>query len=843
VFNSILREPSFFVSCLLVAVSPSALTNARGANDPLDIDLKTAVARGDLHYSSPTTRSEEGMPLGNGRMGSLVWTTPSALKFQINRCDVFGVDSTSVSFPQADTDYASGCGYVDIHLASAGPDVFAGPAFHQRLSLYDGTMTATGAGVSVRALAWNARDVIALEIDDQRVAPEPINIDLRMLRYATRYFNAMNAQLARNHAVIVQTANHYATSQLHIREGAILLTQRFVEQAFFDSSAIAIAVAGRESKPRFLNETTVQLSAAAARGKFTVLIASAATFDRAQDVGELALRELTAAKEKAGFDVLAAENERWWHDFWTRGYVAMHSADGQADFVGGNYLSFLYLMAASSRGAYPPRFGGMLWYTNGDMRRWGSQYWHANTDAYYRDLMPSGHLALMDPFFALYFGMHDTCALAARQQWGTEGIYIPEVTFFNGPEPIPEALVSEFQDLFLARKPYAQASREFLAYVQTKNCLTARYNFLNFGSYVNGVYVAPDKGAGIFGHCTHFLSGAAGVASMFWQRYEFTGDRAFLRDRAYPMIKGVAEFYAHFPNLKKEADGKFHIYHVNRIESDWDSQDTPSELGAMRTIFPLALQASQLLGVDEALRPRWQDIAENLAAPLRSKNRRGSVGGIRSADSAQRASVVESARVRRNGQHCGTRGPLARHACLRQFRRPRRRRDRAARRRARAEAAFSRLQHDRRLHRPGRRWRRADFPQPAPLARRSRRDRCRAPWRTRLRHSPVAAHEHGQRDAHRLDDRSVSRLAEGLGRDLPAARARRNEGHRRSGKWKNHRRETRADAARHDQPQESLGTGAGENFARGERGNARRRDADNRCQARGNDSADSRMNH
>jgi hypothetical protein len=587
-------------------------------------DFRTAISRGDLDYTFPATRSEEGMPIGNGRMGSLVWTTPSAIKFQINRCDVFAEDSSSVSFPHQDDDYASDCGYVDINLASAGPDVFTNDGFNQHLGIYDGLMTAKGTGVKARVLAWNAHDVMAVEIDDQRKTPEPINIDLRMLRTMQLYFNEMNWQLTRNHAVIFRTANHYATSQLQIRDGAIVLTQRFMEKDFFDSSAVAIAVVGRESRLRFLNESTAQLSAPASTGKFTILISSAATFDRNQDVGDLALKELSAAKAKASFDTLASENAQWWHDFWSRGYVTMYSPDGQADFVGGNYLYFLYLMASSSRGDYPPRFGGMLWYTNGDMRRWGSQYWHANTDAYYRDLMPSGHLDLMDPFFSLYFGMYDACALAAQQQWDTKGIYIPEVTFFNGPDVIPDNLVQEFQDLFLVRKPYSQASNEFLAYVQTKNCLNSRYNFLSFGSYVNGVYVQPTKGAGIFGHCTHFLSGASGIASQFWQRYEFTGDKQFLRDKAYPMIKGVAEFYANFPNLKKEsADGKYHIYHVNRIESDWDSQDTRSELDAMHTIFPMAIRASQLLGVDEPLRPKWQDIADHLASPAPGSGNRG----------------------------------------------------------------------------------------------------------------------------------------------------------------------------------------------------------------------------
>src|SRR5689334_18615328 len=90
----------------------------------ININQRNLVSRGDLDYTSPSVRSEEGMPVGNGRMGSLVWTTPSALKFQINRTDVFAEDARSVSFPEADSDYASGCVYVDINLASSRPDVF-----------------------------------------------------------------------------------------------------------------------------------------------------------------------------------------------------------------------------------------------------------------------------------------------------------------------------------------------------------------------------------------------------------------------------------------------------------------------------------------------------------------------------------------------------------------------------------------------------------------------------------------------------------------------------------------------------------------------------------------------
>jgi len=590
-------------------------------------DPRATISRADLDYLQPAARSEEGMPVGNGRMGSLVWTAPSALKFQINRVDVFAMHASSVSFPRADSDYAAGCGYVDLNLSSAGDDVFSGETFHQHLSVYDGLMAAQGKGVTARVIAWPARDVLAIEIDDQRAQPEPVNVDLRMLRYESQFIPGKNFALTQEHAVEVHTAEHTARSRLDIRDGRILLSQQFSERDFYDSSAVAIGALGRSARARYLNESTVQLSVAAARGKFTLLISSAATFDAKQDVGALALAEMDAAVPRA-FDGLLADTVAWWRDFWGRGHVTLHSTDGQADFVGENYNYFLYLMGASSRGKYPPRFGGLLWRTTGDLSRWGSQYWWANTSAYYRNLMPAGRLDLMDPMFDLYSGMRESCAVAARQQWGSQGHWIPEIVFFDGLEKLPDDIATELQDLMLVRKPYEQRSAAFQAFAEVRNRHHARWNFQADGEWVNGHYVVPTKGHGIFGHCTHILGPGTRIADLFWQRYQYTMDEAWLRDRAYPMIKGMAEFYRNFPNFRKEADGKYHIRNINNGEShtEWGSSDSPYETYCMNLIFPLAIRASEILGVDADLRPQWQEIKANLVR-LPPGRGTGSMGG------------------------------------------------------------------------------------------------------------------------------------------------------------------------------------------------------------------------
>ncbi len=606
------------VSGLAAGVDPSQAAPASsapglaGVSTILKTDPRRLVSRADLTYETPVSRSEEGMPVGNGRMGSLVWTSPSALKFQINRVDVYPVSCTTNSFPVRHTDYASTCGAVDIDFVDFGEDVFAGPAFRQHLSVYDALMTAAGQGVTARVLAWHERDVMAVEIDDRRNTAGPINIDLRMLRYGVEYHQGQNWELTSKHTVMVRTRSHTAASRLDIRDGRIVLSQEFREGDHYDASAVVIGVVGRKAKAKYVSDSTVRLSAAPGQGRFTVLIASAASFDPKQDVAALALKELDAAAAK-GFEGLLAANQSWWQEFWRRGFVHLTSADGVADYVEQHYTYFLYVMGSTSRGAYPPRFGGMLWFTNGDMRTWGAQHWWANTSHYYNGFEPANRLELMDPVFAMYSGMYDSCALAARQQWGSQGIWIPETVFFDGVEKLPDDIAAEMRELYLTRKPWEQRSLKFMELAATKNGQSSRWNFQANGKWVEGRYVSPDKGAGPFGHVSHIMATTAKIAFLFWLRYQYTNDQAWLRDRAYPMLRGAVEFYRNFPNLRKEADGKYHIYHVNNHEPVWDAQDTHEEMSAMHGITPVLLRASEILGVDADMRPVWREFLENLA--------------------------------------------------------------------------------------------------------------------------------------------------------------------------------------------------------------------------------------
>ncbi|HEX5554185.1 MAG TPA: DUF5703 domain-containing protein [Chitinophagaceae bacterium] len=562
-------------------------------NALLGINDSSLVSRADLIYHQPVTRSEAGLPVGNGRMGSLVWTSPSALRLQINRVDIFGNNSASNNFYQRNTDYCGGAGFVDVDF---GREVFTGKDFGQKLSCYDGLVTVEGKEVKAQVLTWNKQDVMAIRVDDKRTGARYVNIDLRMLRDP-----------------VAHRGNHSGVSKISVRHHHIVLTQQFKEDNYYCGSAVVIGVKGREVKAELADESTVRLMVAPGEHPFSIYIASAASFNSGENVADSAAKKLETA-ENEGYEKLLASNKTWWHQFWSKGFIQLHSADGVADDVEKNYTYYLYVMASSSRGKYPVKFNGMLWSTGGDTRQWGGLYWGANQSCLYNALFTSGRLSLMKPMFDMYSGMYDHLKLAARQEWGSKGVYIPETVGFDGPPKLPDSIAREMQALYLVQKSWDKRSSAFKHYAYTKLPYLSRWNWKKDGGWQDGRWKVLTKNNSTFGHTSHILSRGAKIAYQYWLRYEYTMDTAWLRKYAYPMIKGIAEFYRNFPNVKKERDGKYHIYHINDNESVWGGQNTVEEISSMRGIFPVAIKASEILKVDAAMRPVWQEFLDHLSS-------------------------------------------------------------------------------------------------------------------------------------------------------------------------------------------------------------------------------------
>jgi hypothetical protein len=568
---------------------------------PIPVDYGVMAASADLTYDTPASRSEEGMPVGNGVMGSLIWTNPSTLSFQINRVDVFANDANSNNFYEPHTDYCGGIAFVDIEFPGY-KKVFSESSFKQTLSCHRAMVCTEGKQVKTTVFAWSDQDVIAIKIEDERDIPLPVVIHLKTLRPA-----------------IVKKGDHSAASTLERKtENRIALTEIFREKDFTCKAALAVTVDGADAESWKINDEEMVLTVKEGSKSFFVLISSAASFDRDTDIAGEAIATLDSALS-IGYDAMLASHTAWWKSFWERSYVRLHSQDGIADNVMSHYYYFMYVMGASSRGEYAPKFNGMLWNTGGDTREWGNLYWGANQSCYYNGLFPANRSELMNPYFKMYTRMLPSLAKAAEQQWGSKGIYIPETVGFDGLPELSEDLATEMRELYLLQKPWNERSQKFTEYAHTKMPFNSRWNWKGNDGWKDGLWHTSDKKKGPFGQVTHIFSRGAKIAYQYWMQYEYSQDQKWLEEQAYPIVKGMAEFYRNFPHFKKEADGKYHIRHINDNESIWDGHNTVEEISSMMGILPIAIKASEILNTDNALRRQWKEILDNLSPlPLSS---------------------------------------------------------------------------------------------------------------------------------------------------------------------------------------------------------------------------------
>lgn len=553
---------------------------------PGTVNQRTDVSRSDLVYDKPAATPDAGQPIGNGRMGTMVWTSPNAIHMQIHRVDVFAVNANHQGRPGqigSTTDYCGGIASVVIQVGGEPFDAGKGN-FRQQLSLENAECTIETADIVARMFVSASSDVLVLEMDDRRDSPQPLQIAVSMLREPE-----------------VRAGENIASAHFAENPRQIVLHQRFRERDFHNASAIVVglpesdAAANDAVRIDSTSATTRTLILPPAQGKRVILISSAASWQAADDPSAKAESLFEKAASQSVTELRKA-HQKWWRDFWSRTFVELSSDDGHAQRAQRWRDLHLYHMASSSRGELPPKWNGSLFVTSGDQRRWGSQYWVWTTEMLYFPLLAADAIDLTQPFFNMYVKQLPNCERAAKQRWGISGAYFPETTAFDGPAVLPDDVAAEFQDVLLGRKPHTELSPR-------------AKDLCQFDSQLNVVTQPPDRGR--FSWISHVASSGSELAIHAWWRYRYTGDQEWLRTHAYPLLRGTVEFYRHL--VRKEADGRYHLSGTNAHEDFWGVKDSIMDLAAIRGTAPLAIRAAAILDVDPDLRGRWNELLENLA--------------------------------------------------------------------------------------------------------------------------------------------------------------------------------------------------------------------------------------
>jgi hypothetical protein len=384
-----------------------------------------------------------GFPLGNGRLGAIVWFEPNAIVWQMNRCDLFD-DVPGDQFQNWNADEEDRvaalrhAGQVRIEFSLPLFDRFYLRDCHGELDLSTGTaslsVTSEYGSVSFQALVDYDSDTMLFRAETDLAEADAPRVVLE--RRGSRTFSHWYALVRREPGL------------------GLLPTETQLED---DAFGLVVELSGREfafgghvSPPATYervnaNAVKAQLPSAQ-RHAFEGAVGCTAPL-AADSWGEL-----KASLAASDWEQAAASTAARWRGFWEKLYV-----DYGDEYLNSLYHLALYALNASQRGSYPGRFINGLWSWNRDAQPWNF-FFHWNQQQVYWSVAAAGHPELCEGYLALRTAGLPHAVRDAEKHFGLLGAaMVSDVTDKAGRNS-----VAELEN----HTPVAQIALDFYRYYQ-----------------------------------------------------------------------------------------------------------------------------------------------------------------------------------------------------------------------------------------------------------------------------------------------------------------------------------------------------------------------------------------
>lgn len=259
-------------------------------------------------------------------------------------------------------------------------------------------------------------------------------------------------------------------------------------------------------------------------------------------------KQLLDDVETYGVEKMREEKNDWYKRFWSNSFVKLGD-----DYLENIYYLRRYLMATGSQGEFPVAFNGGLWRWNRDVLNWVTPH-HWNTQQQYWGLCAQNDCQLMMPYLNTYFKMIPYGEELAKEKGASnDALLITEAHCFTGEQI-------------------------------SKNTSYLKNNF----------------------------TPASQIASLFWDYYTFTGDKTFLKNKAYVFMKKASHFY--LDKLEWDTEKKEYFLKASLYESAPIAyvKNPISDRNCIEQLFRNCIEAAKILNVDKEEIKKWNYVLDHL---------------------------------------------------------------------------------------------------------------------------------------------------------------------------------------------------------------------------------------
>ena len=507
-----------------------------------------------LKFTETIKRWDEAIPLGNGRIGSLIWGEPSALRFSLDRTDIWDL-STPLNTEKEEFTYQ----YL-VQLAKEGKtkeirELFDAPYNYP-------TPTKLPAGKLI--FHFHGIENIISELD---LETAEARLELRGKEQRSYLYAVCHAESKTGMIKILGDTKFYSVELESPKFGS----EKEKEEINYNPDAREISQGGLEK----LHYPSVVYGKEKGEPSFSWFIQKVDdSFSYGIVVGTRTLQDETlifyrivTSKDGAywledaksqiraelmeGYEICIKSHKMWWQSYWEKSSISIPDTFFEKQWYLTNYL----FASCSRKGSYPMPLQGVWTADDGNLPPWKGDYHHdLNTQLSYTHFYKANHLEEGESFLDFLWNSKEAASQFAKKFYQTEGICLPGVMTIDG-QPLggwPMYSLSPTHQIWLCQ---------------------------SFELY-----------------------------------YRYTGDIKFLEEKAWVYFRETAQCITSL--LEEKEDGYYYLpvssspeIHDDEVEA-WVTPNSNYDLALLRYLYKTLVQFSEILQNGE--QEKWEKILQKL---------------------------------------------------------------------------------------------------------------------------------------------------------------------------------------------------------------------------------------
>lgn len=389
-----------------------------------DIKWPGRVSQYDLVYQSPPIDPLQGIPLGSGDVGALLWCEDSKIIVAVNKSDLWddAAPGRFHNWSKEEEDRSTTLRHACRIIIDLKFPVFSTlylTDFNGRLNLADASLALSAASPfgKVDLKAFVDHSTGNLFFDFKSDLNEGVPVDIAIERFGSRTFSHWYSLVNRDASIGLS-----GTETRVDADGAYVLQ---------DLSGRNFSVGGSVVRDNGLDVSYEREHAHRAsihvggKKQKEVQLAFGVTSPTEGDSFAV-LKETLLDARAVGINAFRESNETAWKAIWYRSFM-----DYGDDYLNNLWHLTMYYANASQGGKYPGRFNNGLWAWSRDVQNWNF-YFHWNQQQLYWPLNAAGHHDLIEPYLDFRFRSLPHARKDAREFFGSEGAFIADVTDRRG---------------------------------------------------------------------------------------------------------------------------------------------------------------------------------------------------------------------------------------------------------------------------------------------------------------------------------------------------------------------------------------------------------------------------